>query len=168
MQVDGGSTAKYVYDVFNQRVHVQTASATTEYIYDYAGRRVSSWLSPNNYGSRGQDLLGRPADWVSARRTARTIRPPGYVGDGAHADLPTARAVGSTYASLRGATAIRRRSATAEPIRTTSTLPAWSRTKCRGVPIRSTHSSGNYASARDDGWLLTRTWAATTPPTRRA
>jgi RHS repeat-associated protein len=52
--VDGGSTAKYVYDVFNQRVHVQTASATTEYIYDYAGRRVSGWLSPNNYGNQGR------------------------------------------------------------------------------------------------------------------
>jgi RHS repeat-associated protein len=54
VQVDGGSTAKYVYDVFNQRVHVQTASATTEYIYDYAGRRVSGWLSPNNYGNQGR------------------------------------------------------------------------------------------------------------------
>jgi RHS repeat-associated protein len=52
--VDGGSTAKYVYDVFNQRVHVQTASAITEYIYDYAGRRVSGWLSPNNYGNQGR------------------------------------------------------------------------------------------------------------------
>ncbi len=52
--VDGGSTAKYVYNVFNQRVHVQTASATTEYTYDYAGRRVSGWLSPNNYGNQGR------------------------------------------------------------------------------------------------------------------
>jgi RHS repeat-associated protein len=52
--VDGGSTAKYVYDVFNQRVHVQTSSATTEYIYDYAGRRVSGWLSPNNSGNQGR------------------------------------------------------------------------------------------------------------------
>ena len=24
-QVDGGSTASYVYDVFNRRIHVQTA-----------------------------------------------------------------------------------------------------------------------------------------------
>jgi RHS repeat-associated protein len=54
MQVDGGSTAKYVYDVFNQRAQVQTASTTTEYIYDYAGRRVSGWLSPNNFGSQGR------------------------------------------------------------------------------------------------------------------
>jgi RHS repeat-associated protein len=33
---------------------VQTSSATTEYIYDYAGRRISSWLSPNNYGNEGR------------------------------------------------------------------------------------------------------------------
>ena len=53
-KVDGGSTAQYVYDVFNRRVHVQTSSATTEYTYDYAGRRVSSWLSPNNTGNEGR------------------------------------------------------------------------------------------------------------------
>jgi RHS repeat-associated protein len=53
-KVDGGSTATYVYDVFNRRIHVQTASATTEFAYDYAGRRVSSWLSPNNYGNEGR------------------------------------------------------------------------------------------------------------------
>jgi RHS repeat-associated protein len=52
--VDGGATAQYVYDVFNHRVHVQTPSATTEYIYDYAGRRISSWLSPNNTGVEGR------------------------------------------------------------------------------------------------------------------
>ena len=53
-KVDGGSTASYVYDVFNHRVHVQTASATTEYVYDLAGRRISSWQSPNNYGNEGR------------------------------------------------------------------------------------------------------------------
>jgi RHS repeat-associated protein len=53
-QVDGGSTAKYVYDVFNHRIHVQTASGTMEYVYDYAGRRISSWLSPSNSGREGR------------------------------------------------------------------------------------------------------------------
>jgi RHS repeat-associated protein len=53
VQVDGGSTAQYVYDVFNRRIQVQTSSATTEYIYDYAGRRVSSWASPNT-GNEGR------------------------------------------------------------------------------------------------------------------
>jgi RHS repeat-associated protein len=54
LAVDGGSTAVYVYDALNRRVHVQTASATNEYAYDYAGRRISTWLSPNNYGSEGR------------------------------------------------------------------------------------------------------------------
>jgi RHS repeat-associated protein len=58
-KVDGGSTAQYVYDAFNRRVHVQTASATTEYTYDYAGRRISSWLSPNNTGTEGRIYWGR-------------------------------------------------------------------------------------------------------------
>jgi RHS repeat-associated protein len=55
VQVDTGSAATtYAYDVFNHRIHVQTPSATTEFIYDYAGRRVSSWLSPNNFGDEGR------------------------------------------------------------------------------------------------------------------
>jgi RHS repeat-associated protein len=53
-KVDGGSAASYIYDVYNRRIHVQTASATTEYLYDYAGRRVSSWVSPNNTGNEGR------------------------------------------------------------------------------------------------------------------
>ena len=53
-QVDNGSTAEYVYDAFNQRIHVQTSAGTTEYIYDYAGRRVSSWISPNNQANEGR------------------------------------------------------------------------------------------------------------------
>ena len=47
-------TAQYVYDAFNRRVHTQTGSTTTEYTYDYAGRRISSWLSPNNTGNEGR------------------------------------------------------------------------------------------------------------------
>jgi RHS repeat-associated protein len=57
-KVDSGSTAQYVYDAFNRRVHVQTASATNEYVYDYGGRRVSTWLSPSNYGSEGRIYWG--------------------------------------------------------------------------------------------------------------
>jgi RHS repeat-associated protein len=52
--VDNGSTAQYAYDVFNHRIHVQTSAGTTEYIYDYAGRRVSSWISPNNQANEGR------------------------------------------------------------------------------------------------------------------
>ncbi len=54
LKVDAGSTAVYVYDALNRRVHVQTASATNEFAYDYAGRRVSTWLSPNNSGTEGR------------------------------------------------------------------------------------------------------------------
>ena len=41
-------------DSLNRRVHVQTASATNEFAYDYAGRRISTWLSPNNSGTEGR------------------------------------------------------------------------------------------------------------------
>jgi hypothetical protein len=40
--------------MFNRRIHVQTPSGTTEYTYDYAGRRISSWLSPNNSAGEGR------------------------------------------------------------------------------------------------------------------
>ena len=53
-QVDTGTTAQYAYDVFNHRIHVQTSAGTTEYTYDYAGRRVSSWISPNNQANEGR------------------------------------------------------------------------------------------------------------------
>jgi RHS repeat-associated protein len=52
--VNTNGTWQYVYDAFNRRVHVQTPSATTEFTYDYAGRRISSWLSPNNFGDEGR------------------------------------------------------------------------------------------------------------------
>jgi RHS repeat-associated protein len=98
-QVDGGGTAQYVYDVFNHRVHVQTASATTEYTYDYAGRRISSWLSPNNTGNEGriywggQQLAFRSSDgttYFDHQDTLGTERMRTDFGAGA----------GSSYASL--------------------------------------------------------------------
>jgi RHS repeat-associated protein len=58
LQVDGGSTAQYVYDALNRRVRVQTASSTYEYLFDYAGRRISSWLEPNNFGNEGRIYWG--------------------------------------------------------------------------------------------------------------
>ena len=98
-QVDGGSTARYVYDVFNQRIHVQTASATNEYVYDPMGRRVSSWLSPTNFGSEGRIY------WDGRQIGYRSIDGTTYFD---HQDmLGTERmrttysgAVGSTYTSL--------------------------------------------------------------------
>lgn len=53
-QVDNGTTAQYVYDALNRRVHVQTSASTYEYVFDYAGRRISSWLEPSNFGNQGR------------------------------------------------------------------------------------------------------------------
>ena len=54
LQVDGGTTASYVYDAFNRRIAEQTPSGTHEFTYDYAGRRISGWLSSSNYGDQGR------------------------------------------------------------------------------------------------------------------
>ena len=54
LQVDGGTTASYVYDAFHRRIAEQTPSGTHEFTYDYAGRRISGWLSSSNYGDQGR------------------------------------------------------------------------------------------------------------------
>ncbi len=58
LAVDGGQTASYVYDALNRRVRAQTASATYEFMYDYAGRRTSSWYNPSS-GNPGAGNEGR-------------------------------------------------------------------------------------------------------------
>lgn len=57
ISVDSGATAVDVYDALNRRVRVQTASAADEYIYDYANRRISTWL-PNGAGIEGRIYWG--------------------------------------------------------------------------------------------------------------
>lgn len=57
ISVDNGATASYVFDAMNRRVRVQTASSTNEYIYDYASRRISTWL-PNGAGIKGRIYWG--------------------------------------------------------------------------------------------------------------
>jgi RHS repeat-associated protein len=57
--VDNGSTAQYLYDAQNRRVQVQTAAATTDYRYDFAGRRISSWLNPTAANPLGTGVEGR-------------------------------------------------------------------------------------------------------------
>jgi RHS repeat-associated protein len=57
--VDNGSTAQYLYDARNRRVQVQTAAATTDYRYDFAGRRISSWLNPTAANPLGTGVEGR-------------------------------------------------------------------------------------------------------------
>ena len=59
LSVDGGNTAQYVYDAGNHRVRVQTSSQTTEYLFDAAGRRISSWLLGSGYPANGFGGEGR-------------------------------------------------------------------------------------------------------------
>jgi RHS repeat-associated protein len=58
LSVDSGSTAQYVYDALNRRVSVQTASSSNEYLFDYAGRRTSTWQVSNNSGIAGRIYWG--------------------------------------------------------------------------------------------------------------
>jgi len=81
ISVDSGATAVDVYDALNRRVRVQTASATEEYTFDYANRRISTWL-PNGAALKGESTGAtflppferRMAIPISIRRThlART------------------------------------------------------------------------------------------------
>jgi RHS repeat-associated protein len=54
LKVDGGATAVYVYDALNRRARTQTTSSTQEYLYDYAGQRISTWNAANNTGVEGR------------------------------------------------------------------------------------------------------------------
>jgi RHS repeat-associated protein len=54
LSVDNGSTGQYVYDALNRRVSAQTAAAASEYLYDYAGRRLSSWITSIDFGNEGR------------------------------------------------------------------------------------------------------------------
>ena len=58
LMVDAGSTAQYVFNALDQRVRVQTSASTYEYIYDYAGRRISTWNPSNNSGIEGRIYWG--------------------------------------------------------------------------------------------------------------
>jgi RHS repeat-associated protein len=58
LAVDGGSNGQYVYDALNRRIRAQTSAATYEYLYDYAGRRTSTWLNPSS-GNPGSGTEGR-------------------------------------------------------------------------------------------------------------
>jgi len=94
-RVDGGSTAQYVYDVFNHRIHVQTASATNEYVYDPMGRRVSTWLSPNNFGSEGRIY------WGGRQLAYRSIDGTTYFD---HQDMLGTERMRTTYSGTVGST----------------------------------------------------------------
>jgi len=57
-QVDGGSTAIYAYDAFNQRVRVDEGSTATEYVFNLAGQRVSTWDGNSHAQLQGQYYWG--------------------------------------------------------------------------------------------------------------
>lgn len=46
VQVDGGSTATYVYDALGRRVEKTTSAGSIGYIYDLAGRVSTEWCGP--------------------------------------------------------------------------------------------------------------------------
>ncbi len=58
LTVDSGATATYVYDVMNRRVSAQTASGTSEFVYDPAGHKMSTWNTVTNQGTDGRIYWG--------------------------------------------------------------------------------------------------------------
>ena len=54
LQVDGGSTARYAYDAMDHRVRVTTPVKYNEYLFEPFGRRQSTWLVAQNFGSEGK------------------------------------------------------------------------------------------------------------------
>lgn len=81
IQVDGGSTASYVYDASGRRVRQTTALGTVDNIYDIAGRKTSevsstgTWVTGEVYAA-GRHLatyasgntLFNHADWLATNR----------------------------------------------------------------------------------------------------
>ena len=56
--VDGGATAQYVDNAFNQRVRTVVGSAATEFVFNVAGKRVSSWNGTTRGWEQGQYYWG--------------------------------------------------------------------------------------------------------------
>lgn len=57
--VDAGSTATYVYDALNHRVRTVVGSATTEFVFNANGQRVSVWNPTAGTQLRGQYYWGK-------------------------------------------------------------------------------------------------------------
>ena len=165
-QVDGGKTAQYAYDAFNRRTKVETPSASTEYAYDYAGRRVSSWLSPNNLGEEGriywdglqvayrstidgttyfdhQDTLGTERERTNYAGSVESSYPSGIWGDN-YTDTVNSSGAGQDNARFAG-------------------LEYDAESGTEHAQFRN-----SIPRPKDDGSLLTRTTAPTTSPIRKA
>ena len=57
-QVDGGSTATYVYDALNHRVRTVNSSGTTEFVFNLNGQRVSEWNASTHAQLKGHYYWG--------------------------------------------------------------------------------------------------------------
>lgn len=57
-QVDGGSTATYYYDAFNRRVRTAANGATTEFVFNLDGQRVSEWDASTHAELKGHYYWG--------------------------------------------------------------------------------------------------------------
>jgi RHS repeat-associated protein len=98
--VDGGGTAAYVYDALNRRVGVALGGAGFEYLFDYAGRRVSTWMLhepgyPAGFGGEGRVY------WDSAQLAYRAFDGTTYFD---HQDWLGTERMRTTYAGAVAAT----------------------------------------------------------------
>jgi RHS repeat-associated protein len=57
-QVDGGTTATYVYNALNQRVQANQGGTSREYIFSSSGKRVSVWDGNSHAQIQGQYYWG--------------------------------------------------------------------------------------------------------------
>ncbi len=57
-QVDGGSTAIYVYDALNHRVRTTVGSTVTEFVFNQSGQRVSEWNGTTRAPLKGHYYWG--------------------------------------------------------------------------------------------------------------
>ena len=58
ISVDSGATASYVYDAFNHRVETTVGSAKTDFVFNAAGQRVSTWNGSSWAQIQGQYYWG--------------------------------------------------------------------------------------------------------------
>lgn len=58
VQVDGGSTAQYVYNAFNQRVEIEAGGDGSEFTFNLNGQRTSIWDANSGNNIQGQSYWG--------------------------------------------------------------------------------------------------------------
>jgi YD repeat-containing protein len=157
-KVDGGSTAMYVYDAFNQRVHVRRGVQPRSIRMITLGGGFPVGCHPTTAASRAGSI-GMASSLGIARRMARrtmTIR----IRWGRNAyELPLVPGPGRALRRFPGATVIRQTSFSRAQVKTTNISLVWSMMRRAG---RSMRSSVTMLQRRDDGLRLTRIWVATT------